>query len=68
MITNTELQKSFPLHSRVLLESCPYGAPGTVVRHQRGKVVVRSADLGPSYIGKHSPERLMLADVAKEPL
>jgi hypothetical protein len=64
-----ERQKSFPLHSRVLLKSCPYGPPGVVVKIERCKAVVLWTDLGgPPYTGRHSPDRLMLADVRKEPL
>lgn len=58
-MTRAELQKFFPLHSRVLLKSCPHGAPGRVIGHSRGKVVVFFADL--NLTGAHSPESLILA-------
>ena len=62
-----ERQKNFPLHSRVLLKSSPYGEPGTVVRIERGKMLVLWTDLGgPPYTGRHSPDRLMLAEQIHE--
>jgi hypothetical protein len=37
------------------------GLPGRVLRQERGKLAVLWADLGPSYIGRHSAESLILA-------
>ena len=52
-------QSSFPVGSRVLLRSCPYGQPGTVLRIERRKVVVYWRDL--DFLSRHSPELLILA-------
>ena len=45
IVKTDERQKCFPLHAKVLLESCPHGAPGRVIGHSCGKVVVFFADL-----------------------
>lgn len=63
-MTKDEMNTSFPLHSRVLLKSCPHGhgETGTVIGFDRGKVLVCFLDL--NLTGRHSPERLMLHDPA----
>jgi hypothetical protein len=49
----------------VYLRGAPFGKPGTVLRIERGKLAVLWADLGPSYIGRHRPDSLMLAGSLK---
>jgi hypothetical protein len=59
--------EQFPIGAKVRLRACAFGQPGRVLRLERGKLAVLWADLGPSYIGRHSPASLMLAEVpAKE--
>ncbi len=60
MMTNAELQKFFPLHSRVLLKSCPHGEPGTVIGFDRGKILACFRDL--ELTGRHTPDRLLLVE------
>jgi hypothetical protein len=52
---------SFAVGDSVYLRGAPFGKPGTVLRIERGKLAVLWADLGPSYIGRHRPDSLMLA-------
>jgi hypothetical protein len=52
---------SFTVGCKVYLRACAFGQPGRVLRIERGKLAVLWADLGPSYIGRHSPDSLMLA-------
>ncbi|MGB8481734.1 MAG: hypothetical protein WCE63_23270 [Acidobacteriaceae bacterium] len=59
-MTNAELQKFFPLHSRVLLKSCPHGEPGTVIGFDRGKILACFRDL--DLTGRHTPDRLLLVE------
>jgi hypothetical protein len=47
----------------VFLRGAPFGEPGRILRIERGKLAVLWADLGPSYIGRHRPDSLMLAEV-----
>jgi hypothetical protein len=55
--------ETFPVGCPVYLRGCAFGLPGRVLRQERGKLAVLWADLGPSYIGRHSPASLMLAEV-----
>ena len=64
-MTKGETQTCFPLHAKVLLKSCPHGEPGTVIGFDRCKVLVCFADL--SMTGRHSPERLVLAEQIHAP-
>ena len=59
-MTNAEMESFFPLHSRVLLKSCPHGEPGTVIGFDAGKVRVCFRDL--ELTGRHSPDRLLLLE------
>jgi hypothetical protein len=52
----------FAVGDAVFLRGCPHGQPGRVLRIERGKLAILWADLGPSYIGRHRPESLMLAN------
>lgn len=55
--------ETFPVGCPVYLRGCAFGLPGRVLRQERGgKLAVLWADLGPSYIGRHRPDSLMLAD------
>jgi hypothetical protein len=45
--------------SKVFLKGCPFGEPGTVVRLERNRAVILWPKI--DYIGRHSPESLMLA-------
>src|ERR1035437_2405884 len=51
----------FSIGEHVFLRGCRVGMPGRVLRIERGKLAVLWADLGPSYIGRHSPASLILA-------
>jgi hypothetical protein len=52
----------FNVGQAVFLKGAQYcGQPGRVLRIERGKLAVLWADLGPSYIGRHRPDSLMLA-------
>ena len=53
--------------SKVYLRACHCGQPGRVLRIERGKLVVLWADLGPTYIGRHRPDSLDLAEQIHEP-
>ncbi len=57
-----EADSALIVGSKVYLKGAPFGEPGRVVRIERGKLAVLWADLGPSYIGRHSPDSLMLAE------
>jgi|GEM_PF-2196563 hypothetical protein len=59
--------EAFAVGDKVFLRDCPYGQPGRVLRQERGKLAVLWADLGPSYIGRHNPASLMLAEQIHEP-
>lgn len=50
---------SFAIGAKVLLRHCAFGEPGTVLRIERGKLVVHWHDL--DCLARHSPESLMLA-------
>jgi len=64
-----EAAASFGIGVHVHLKGAPFGKPGRVLRVERGKLAILWPDLGPSYIGRHAPASLMLADVpAKEEL
>jgi hypothetical protein len=54
-------EHAFAVGDRVYLRGCRVGLPGRVLRQERGKLAVLWADLGPSYIGRHSAESLILA-------
>lgn len=56
-MTRAELQKFFPLHSRVLLNTCPHGQPGTIIGWNRGRVLVCFHDL--NLTGQHDPASLL---------
>jgi hypothetical protein len=45
---------------RVYLRNCPVGQPGSVLREERGRIVVNWSDLG--LIGRHRAETLILAN------
>ena len=52
----------FNVGQAVFLKGAQYcGQPGRVLRIEQGKLAVLWADLGPSYIGRHRPDSLMLA-------
>ncbi|MGB9409109.1 MAG: hypothetical protein WCA89_16360 [Terracidiphilus sp.] len=53
----------FGIGEHVFLRGAPFGHPGRVVRVERGRLAVLWPDLGPSYIGRHRPDSLTLADV-----
>jgi hypothetical protein len=53
--------------SKVYLKGCAFGEPGRVLRIERGKLAILWADLGPSYIGRHRPDSLELAEPIHEP-
>ena len=54
---------TFNVGQHVFLKGAQYcGQPGRVLRIEQGKLAVLWADLGPSYIGRHRPDSLMLAD------
>ena len=57
-----EAAGTFNVGCKVYLRACAFGQPGRVLRQERGKLAVLWADLGPSYIGRHRPASLMLAD------
>jgi hypothetical protein len=49
----------FALGAKVRLRHCAFGEPGTVLRIERCKLSVFWHDL--DFLGRHSPESLMLA-------
>jgi hypothetical protein len=56
---------TFNVGQHVFLKGAQYcGQPGRVLRIEQGKLAVLWADLGPSYIGRHRPDSLMLASDA----
>jgi hypothetical protein len=58
-----EAGDTFNVGQAVFLKGAQYcGQPGRVLRIERGKLAILWADLGPSYIGRHSPDSLMLAE------
>jgi hypothetical protein len=59
-MTNAEMESFFPLHSQVLLKSCPHGEAATVIGFDRGKVLVCFHDL--KLTGRHTPDRLLLVE------
>ncbi len=54
----------YPKNTRVRLKSCPSGAPGEVVGHERRRVVVRWPDL--EYTGRHRVESLERVETLME--
>jgi hypothetical protein len=46
--------------ARVLLKSCPFGTPGTVLRVEGSKLAIRWHDL--DFVGRHNPDSLIFAD------
>ncbi|MGB8030268.1 MAG: hypothetical protein WCF30_11445 [Terracidiphilus sp.] len=55
-------ERAFAVGDAVYLRAAAFGRPGRVVRIERSKLAVLWADLGPSYIGRHRPNSLMLAE------
>jgi hypothetical protein len=49
----------FSVGDAVMLRSCRHGAPGTVIRIERGKLVVYWGDM--DYWSRHRPESLTQA-------
>jgi hypothetical protein len=50
--------------AKVLLKPSPFGNPGTVLKSCSSRVLIEWRDL--NFIGRHSPESLMLAEPAAE--
>jgi hypothetical protein len=56
---------TFLVGSSVYLRGCiGAGQPGRVLRLEKGRVVTLWEDLGPSFITRHTPASLMLAEVS----
>jgi hypothetical protein len=55
----------FPIGAKVLLRACAVGEPGTVLRVERGKLVVLWHDL--DHLARHGPESLMLTAAVTSP-
>lgn len=55
-------ERTFAVGDRVYLRGARFGLPGVVLRLERRKLAVLWADLGPTYIGRHNPASLTLAD------
>jgi hypothetical protein len=51
--------RPFAIGAKVRLRHCAFGEPGTVLRNERGKLVILWHDL--DYLGRHRRESLMLA-------
>jgi len=51
---------SFAVGDKVRLKTCRHGEPGTVLRIERRKLVIRWPDL--DFIGRHVPESLVLVE------
>lgn len=62
--TSSRAEQSRPLAvgAAVYLRACPFGVPGRILRFERNRAAVLWPDLGPSYIGRHKPDSLTLAE------
>ena len=56
------MSDQIPIGAKVVLRTCPTaGAPGTMLRLERGKLAVLWADIAPDYVRLHRVESLRLA-------